>query len=74
MFVRGVAAEFDTREELLSLEVMLGARTGEDLFKRLVSSMEKLELPFEKLNGLTRWRWSSNNGWLAKGVSCICHE
>ena len=52
-FVRGITAEFDTREELLSLEAMHGTTTGEDLFRRLVSSMEKFQLTFEKLSGLT---------------------
>ena len=32
---------------------MHGTTTGEDLFKILVSSIEKLELTFEKLSGLT---------------------
>lgn len=53
IFVRGITAEFDTREELLSLEAMHGTTTGEDLFESLVSSMNKLELTFEKLSGLT---------------------
>ena len=53
MFIRGITAEFDTREELLSLEAMHGTTTGEDLFQRLVSSMEKIQLTFEKLSGLT---------------------
>ena len=33
VFVRGITAEFDTREKLLSLEVMHGTTTGEDLFQ-----------------------------------------
>ena len=41
------------REELLSLEAMHGTTTGEDLFQRLVSSMEKFQLTFEKLSVLT---------------------
>lgn len=53
VFVRGINAEFDTREELLSLEAMHGTTTGEDLYERLVLSMKKLELTFEKLSGLT---------------------
>lgn len=53
IFIRGITAEFDTREELLSLEAMHGTTRGEDLFARLVSSMKKLELSFEKLSGLT---------------------
>jgi hypothetical protein len=53
VFVRGITAEFDTRVELLSLEAMHGTTRGEDLFERLVLSMKKLELTFEKLSGLT---------------------
>ncbi|XP_016061495.1 PREDICTED: general transcription factor II-I repeat domain-containing protein 2B-like isoform X1 [Miniopterus natalensis] len=53
IFVRGITAEFDTREELLSLEALHGATRGEDLFERLVLSMKKLELTFGKLSGLT---------------------
>lgn len=53
VFVRGITAEFDIREELLSLEAMHGTTRGEDLFERLVLSMKKLELTFEKLSGLT---------------------
>ncbi|CAK6436213.1 unnamed protein product [Pipistrellus nathusii] len=52
IFVRGITAEFDTREELLSLEAMHGTTRGEDLFERLVLSMKKFELTFEKLSGL----------------------
>ena len=32
VFVRGITAEFDTLEELLSLEAMHGTATGEDFF------------------------------------------
>ncbi|XP_074045122.1 LYR motif-containing protein 9 isoform X1 [Macrotis lagotis] len=53
IFVRGITAEFVTREELLSLEAMHSNTGGEDLFERLVLSMKKLELTFEKLSGLT---------------------
>ena len=62
VFVRGITAEFDTREELLSLEVMHGTTTGEDLFQRLVSLMEKFQLKFEKLSGLIA---DGSQPWLA---------
>jgi hypothetical protein len=48
IFVRGITADFDTREELLSLEAMHGTTRGVDLFERLVSAMNKFELRFEK--------------------------
>ena len=70
VFVHGITAEFDTREEVLSLEAMHGTTTGEDLFKRLVSSMEKLEPTFEKLIVL-----NTETAWLARGVcltNAIC--
>ncbi|XP_074050066.1 general transcription factor II-I repeat domain-containing protein 2A-like isoform X2 [Macrotis lagotis] len=53
VFIRGITAEFDTREELLSLEALHSPASGEDLFERLVLSMKNLELTFEKLSGLT---------------------
>lgn len=53
IFIRGITDEFDTREELLSLEAMHDTTTGEDLFERLVVSVKKLELTFEKLSGIT---------------------
>uniref|UniRef100_A0A5S6QHL4 Dimer_Tnp_hAT domain-containing protein n=1 Tax=Trichuris muris TaxID=70415 RepID=A0A5S6QHL4_TRIMR len=52
VFIRGITAEFDTREELLSLEAMHGTTRGEDLFERLVLSMKRFGLTFEKLSGL----------------------
>jgi hypothetical protein len=53
VFVRGITADFDTREELLPLEAMHGTTGGDDLFERLVLSMKKLDPTFEKLSGLT---------------------
>nr|KAF6500824.1 hypothetical protein HJG59_007864 [Molossus molossus] len=53
IFVCGITAECDMQEELLSLEAMHGTTRGEDLFKKLVSSMKILELAFEKFSGLT---------------------
>lgn len=53
IFIHGITAEFATREELLSLEAMHGTTTGKDLFESHVLSMNKFELTFEKLSGLT---------------------
>uniref|UniRef100_UPI0035901BC1 general transcription factor II-I repeat domain-containing protein 2-like n=1 Tax=Myxine glutinosa TaxID=7769 RepID=UPI0035901BC1 len=52
IFVRGITAEFDTREELLSLQAMHGTTKGEDLFEQVVLAMNKFELQFDKLSGL----------------------
>lgn len=48
----GITAEFDTSEELLSMQAMHGTTKGEDLFEQVVLAMNKFELPFEKLSGL----------------------
>jgi len=52
IFVRGITAEFDTSEELLSLQAMHGTTKGEDLFEQVVLAMNKFELQFDKLSGL----------------------
>lgn len=51
IFVRVITAEFDMREELLSLQAMHGTTRGVDLFEQVVLAMYKLELP------LARWLW-----------------
>ncbi|KAK0148944.1 General transcription factor II-I repeat domain-containing protein 2 [Merluccius polli] len=53
IFIRGITEDFDVREDLLSLEAMHGTTRGEDLFEKLVSALQKFELSFEKLSGLT---------------------
>ncbi|CDW61204.1 DUF4371 domain containing protein [Trichuris trichiura] len=53
IFLRGKTAEFETREELLSLEAMHSTTRGEDIFEKLVLSMQRFGLKFEKLSGLT---------------------
>ncbi|XP_073687696.1 general transcription factor II-I repeat domain-containing protein 2A-like [Garra rufa] len=52
IFVRGITDEFETTEELLSLQAMHGTTKGEDLFEQVVLAMNKFQLPFEKLSGL----------------------
>lgn len=51
-FVRGITAEFDTKEELLSLRAMHGTTKGEDLFKEVIAVMSNFALRFEKLSGI----------------------
>ncbi|KAK0156211.1 General transcription factor II-I repeat domain-containing protein 2 [Merluccius polli] len=44
IFVRGITAEFETKEELLSLQAMHGTTEGEDLFNQVVVAMNNFEL------------------------------
>lgn len=52
IFVHGTTAEFEIKEELLSLQAMHGTTKGEDLFSQVVVVMNNFELPFEKLSGI----------------------
>lgn len=49
----GITAEFDTKEELPCLQAMHGTTKDEDLFEQVILVMNKFELSFEKLSGLT---------------------
>ena len=51
IFLRGITSEFETKEELLSLQAMHGTTKGEDLFNQVIVAMNNFELPFEKLSG-----------------------
>ena len=42
IFVRGITAEFDTSEELLSLQAMHGTTKGEDLFEQVCFGYEQI--------------------------------
>ncbi|KFD59087.1 hypothetical protein M514_00250 [Trichuris suis] len=53
IFLRGITAEFEKREELLSLQAIHGTTEVEDLFEKLVLSMERFGLKFEQLSGFT---------------------
>lgn len=48
VFIRGITAEFDMREELLSLKVSRGTIKERICLRDLFLSMKKLELTFEK--------------------------
>ena len=52
IFLRGITSEFETKEELLSLQAMHGTTKGEDLFNQVIVAMNNFELPFEKLSGI----------------------
>eukprot|EP00066_Takifugu_rubripes_P002448 XP_003964395.1 PREDICTED: general transcription factor II-I repeat domain-containing protein 2-like [Takifugu rubripes] len=52
IFVRGITAKFEIKEELLSLQAMHGTSKGEDLFSQVVVAMNNFELPFENLSGI----------------------
>lgn len=43
IFLRGITAEFDTKEELLSLQAMHGTTKGKDLFKQVIAVMNNLD-------------------------------
>ncbi|XP_060767151.1 general transcription factor II-I repeat domain-containing protein 2A-like [Neoarius graeffei] len=45
-------SEFDTWEEMLSLQAMHGTTKGKDLFEQVVLAMNKFDLQFDKLSGL----------------------
>ena len=67
MFVRGITTEFETKEELLSLQAMHGTTKGEDLFNQVILAMNNFELPFE-LSGIT------TDGAPAKRIDCISQK
>ena len=46
IFVRGITAEFETKEELLSLQAMHSTTNSEHLFNQVVVAMNNFELPF----------------------------
>ncbi|KAI7789328.1 putative general transcription factor II-I repeat domain-containing protein 2-like [Triplophysa rosa] len=73
--MRGITAEFETTEELLSLQAMHGTTKGEDLFKQVVLALNKFELPFEKLSGLAPAMLGPQKGLTAlikKEMSHLC--
>lgn len=47
----GIAAEFDTQEELLSLQAIHGTTKGEELFKQVIVAINNFELALGKLGG-----------------------
>ncbi len=70
IFVRGISFEFETTEELLSMQAMHGTTKGEYLFEQVVLAMNKFELPFEKLSGLATDGAPAMFG-SQKGINCI---
>ncbi|XP_070409546.1 general transcription factor II-I repeat domain-containing protein 2A-like [Nothobranchius furzeri] len=52
IFVRGITVDFETEEELLSLQAMHSTTKGEDLFQQVVVAMNNFELPFKKMSGI----------------------
>ncbi|KAL6463909.1 hypothetical protein MHYP_G00283000 [Metynnis hypsauchen] len=53
IFVRGIMADFNTREDLLSLVGMHDTTKGEDIFEKLIIAMQSYGLSLNKLSGLT---------------------
>ncbi|CAI9735286.1 Hypothetical predicted protein [Octopus vulgaris] len=53
IFIRGIIAKFNIREEFLALKSMHGTTRGEDLFQMVDSTVNDFDLPYEKMSGLT---------------------
>ena len=52
IFFRGVTSDFQTDENLLSLELMHKTTRGEDLLQKLLQALGKFDLPLDKLCGV----------------------
>ena len=52
IFFRGITSDFHIEENLLSLESMHGTTRGEDLLQKLFQSLDKFNLPLDKLSGV----------------------
>ena len=52
IFFRGVTLDFQTDENLLSLESMHETTRGEDLLQKLLQALNKFNLPLDKLCGV----------------------
>ncbi|XP_026331068.1 general transcription factor II-I repeat domain-containing protein 2-like, partial [Hyposmocoma kahamanoa] len=52
IFIRGVDKEFTVTEELLALQPLKGATTGEDIFNEVQKVFTRFGLPWSKLKGV----------------------
>ncbi|XP_029646726.2 uncharacterized protein LOC115220716 [Octopus sinensis] len=53
IFIRGIIAKFNIREEFLALKSMHGTTRGEDLFQMVDSALNDFDLAYEKMSDLT---------------------
>lgn len=53
IFIRGVDSSLNVTEELLALRPMHGTTTGHDLYEEVSRCVNEMELPWQKLVGLT---------------------
>ena len=53
IFVRGISENFEITEELLSMESMKDATTGEDIFECVEKAFRTMELPWHKMVTVT---------------------
>ncbi|XP_074513994.1 general transcription factor II-I repeat domain-containing protein 2A-like [Sebastes fasciatus] len=53
IFIRGISTDFKITEELAAMQSMKGTTTGSDLFTEVNACLDKLELKWDKLAGVT---------------------
>ena len=72
IFVRGISENFEITEELLSMESMKDATTGEDIFECVENTFRTVELPWQKMVSVTTDGYPSltgKNGGLLKRLN-----
>ena len=62
-FIRGVDSNLCVAEEILDFKSMHGTTTGKDIFQNMCQSVTELNLPWDKLIGVT-----------TDGAPAICNE
>jgi hypothetical protein len=73
IFIRGVDVEINITEELLALQPLKGATTGEDIFDTVNTVFERLGLEWSSLSGICTDGVPAMIG-ARKGLIGIVHE